>query len=190
MSYINNKDKDRNYQGFDLSVSRVQSAIAAKFKDFKVYHRAYLFREKNGNNKTLKIPKVWEDNNEYLNVLPNDFKQGMMFFYPTSDERVKEFDQEQSQNNIYERDVCCILWVNTKKLADHTTGPSLSAVKATILSSLSNSDYVVRVNSVCDNDAEMIYKEFTINDVKTQYLMLPYAGLRIDFTVKYNYLSC
>jgi hypothetical protein len=190
MSYLNQKDQERPYKGFDLAIQQIQIQIKNELPYIaKVYHRAYLFTEQEGSVRGVKVPKVWEDKREYINVLPNDNQPAMLFFYPTGEEEIKEFDDLDSRNNLFEREVCLILWLNTEKLQNHLTGPSLSKVKSDLLELLSTSDNVVKVSSMEDNDVRKIYREFYI-DYKSQYLMLPFAGLRINFTVKFDYISC
>jgi hypothetical protein len=187
MSYINPENTSISTIGIDATITTLQSALGDITWLTKCFHRAYRHYEIQGK-KTLSIPKTWEANNEWYNNLPNDNLPAQAFFYPIGDEQVLDFDQHIDP--LWQQKVCLIVWVNTNKLSGHTTGPSLAQEKADVLAILNNSDLVISVDSVVDRSADDIFEPFTIDDPKNHFTMLPFAGFRINFTVKFDYIVC
>lgn len=187
MTYINPQNTAIVAIGIDATITALQTAIGQLSWIEKCFHRAYLHHEIS-NKRTVNIPKTWEANNEWYNCLPNDNLAASAFFFPTGDEDVAEF--EQHINPTWQQEICLIVWLNTDKLTNHTTGPSLAQEKADVLAVLSNNDLVIGIDSIVDRSANEIFDPFTISDEKTHYTMLPYAGFRINFTVKFDYTIC
>lgn len=175
--------------GLDWAIHSLQSILAHKFDWMTVFHRAYPFREfRSEESKTHTIPKVWVGINEYMNVLPNDFLIGQAFFFVTDDEKQIEVDLQFG--STFRTEVSLIIWVNTDNVPGHTTGPSIAKLKKEINDLLVEHISVVKIESMTDQDAEQVFDGFTIQDVDTQYLMLPYSGLRINMVLQYSYSEC
>lgn len=187
MTYIHPQNTAIQTIGIDKTITELQSALGQISWLTKCFHRAYRHYELLGK-KTLTIPKTWEANNEWYNNLPNDNLAATAFFYPTGDEQVEQFDPHVDPD--FSQEIALIVWVNTDKLTGHTTGPSLAQEKADILAVLNNSDLVIGINSIVDKSAEDIFDPFSIDDVNNHYTMLPFAGFRINFTVKFDYIIC
>lgn len=190
MTYINPQNTAIATIGIDETITVLQSALGNITWLTKCFNRAYRHYELSPVNgkKTLSIPKTWESNNEWYNNLPNDNLAATAFFYPTGDEDVLSYDKHVDPT--WQQQVCLIVWLNTNKLPAHTTGPSLAQEKADILAVLNNSDLVIGIDSIVDKSAADIFNPFTINDQDTHFTMLPFAGFRINFTVKFDYIVC
>lgn len=189
MSYNNPNITTSDLPGIDAAIYSLQTALATKFSWMKVFHRAYPFREKNmETGRKYDIPKVWIGGNEYMNILPNDFLKGQAFFVLTGEEDVKVFNPSTDMD--IEVSVSLIIWVNTSQIPGHVQGPSIANLKADVLELIGSADHVLKIKSFTDQDAEEIFDGFTIDDIDTQYLMLPYAGLRVNMILKYNYSIC
>lgn len=190
MSYPNPLATQIPIIGLDGTITSLQTAMGALTWLSKCFHRAYRHTELNtGNNRAQIIPKTWQAGNEWINVLPNDNQPAQAFFWPLNAEEVVN-DYDIHVEPLMEADICLIVWVNTSKLAGHTTGPSLANQKADVLAILNASDLVVRIDGIVDRSANEIFEPFTINDDRTQYTMLPYQGFRINFRVKFTYSLC
>jgi len=197
MSYVNPTASAINTIGLDGVITSLQSKFALLSWLPKVFHRAYIHREIS-NGRTATVPRVWISSNEWYNCLPNDNITAQAFFLPTSDETVSEFDNHVDP--LMKADISLIVWCNTEKLSNHTTGPSLANEKADVLSILKNHDSVLSIQSVIDRSAKDIYREFDIfgglisgsdqASTFTHYTMMPYAGFRVNFSVKFNYTVC
>lgn len=187
MTYINPQNTSIPTIGIDATITALQTAIGQISWLTKCFHRAYLHHEII-NKKTHNIPKTWEANNEWYNNLPNDNLAATAFFYPTGDEQIDEWEPHTDID--FQQEISLIVWVNTNKLSGHTTGPSLAVEKADVLAVLSNHDLVIGIDSIVDRSANEIFEPFTISDEKTHFTMLPYAGFRINFTVKFDYTIC
>ena len=190
MTYINPSNTAIQTIGIDKTITELQTALGALPWLAKCFHRAYRHYEVSSLNskKTLTIPKTWEANNEWYNNLPNDNVVASAFFYPTSDEQVEDFEPHVDPD--FQQEIALIVWLNTDKLTNHTTGPSLANEKADVLAILSNNDLVIGINSIVDKSAEDIFEPFSIDDVNNHYTMLPFAGFRVNFTVKFDYTIC
>lgn len=188
MTYINPQNTAINTIGIDKTITELQAALGQISWLTKCFHRAYRHYEISTNKKTLTIPKTWEANNEWYNNLPNDNLAATAFFYPTGDERVEEFNPHVDPD--FQQEIALIVWVNTNKLEGHTTGPSLAQEKADVLAILNSSDLVVNIDSIVDKSADDIFEPFSIDDPKNHFTMLPFAGFRVNFTVKFDYIIC
>lgn len=192
MSYINPENTAIATIGIDKTITVLQAALGNISWLTKCFHRAYRHYELSPVNgkKTLSIPKTWEANNEWYNNLPNDNLAAQAFFYPTGDEDIVQYSDEVHVDPILKQRICLIVWLNTNKLSAHTTGPSLAREKADVLAILNNSDLVISIDSIVDKSATDIFAPFTINDQDTHFTMLPFAGFRINLTVKFDYIVC
>lgn len=178
-----------NQPGIDGAISRLQSSLASKYDWMTVFHRAYPFMEWNlAETKGIKVPKVWLGGNEYMNVLPNDFLIGQAFFFVADDEKQTESDLEFG--STFNTEVSLIIWVNTESIPEHLTGPSIAKLKKEINEILTDHITVLRIETMTDQDAKSVFKGWSIDDTNTQYLMLPYAGLRVNMILQYNYSEC
>lgn len=187
MTYINPQNTAIPTIGIDHTITVLQAALGEISWLTKCFHRAYRHYELR-DKKSFAIPKTWESNNEWYNNLPNDNLVATAFFYPTGDEQVDDFEPHVEPD--FSQEICLIVWVNTDKLSGHTTGPSLAQEKADILAILSNHDLVISIDSIVDKSAPDIFEPFTIDDPKNHFTMLPFAGFRINFTVKFDYTIC
>lgn len=189
MSYSKPVIQPINAPGLDGAITALQTSIASLPWLAKSFHRAYLHQEVGELNRlNLRLPKVWEGKNEWLDVLPNDNVVSQSFFWPISDESIMEY--EKPSDPTVECDIALIVWVNTKKLAGHISGPSLAVQKADVINLLKVHPATVNILSVTDRSAEDIFDPFTIDDQNTHRTMLPYAGFRVEFTVKFDYIQC
>lgn len=187
MSYTNPTQTEITSIGLDAAITALQIRLKTLSWLNKCFHRAYTHREVSGT-KTIIIPKVWEASNEWYDCRPNDIVISQAFFTPISEERVLEF--EKNVDPVFEQDIALIVWLNTDELAAHISGPSLGHQKSDVLDILKNADSVLNVSSIIDKSAQEIYQGFTIDDQNTHYTMLPFAGFRINLTVKFDYIEC
>lgn len=189
MTYIHPQNTAIPTIGIDGTITSLQAAIGQISWLDKCFHRAYRHYEQGTfNNGELTIPKTWEANAEWYNCLPNDNLISQAFFYPLNDEDVIESEPHVAP--LWESDICLIVWVNTTKISGHTTGPSLANEKADVLAVLTASDLVTGIDSIVDKSAPDIFDPFTIDDPRNHFTMLPFAGFRVNFRVKYDYIVC
>jgi hypothetical protein len=189
MTYINPQNTSIPTIGIDGTITVLQAAIGAISWVDKCFHRAYNFQElpPQGGTGTKQVPKTWEAQNEWYNNLPNDNLPAQAFFYVQGDEDTIDAGPE---NLLWESDISLIVWVNTSKLVGHTTGPSLAQEKADVLTVLQASDLVTGIDSIIDKSASDIFDPFDVEDAKNHFTMLPFAGFRVNFRVKYTYDQC
>lgn len=190
MSYPNPLDTGIPTIGLDGTITIIQTELLTLTWLSKCFHRAYRHAEQpTGQNRPIQVPKTWQGGKEWINVLPNDNQPAQAFFWPIGDEDVIG-DYDIHVGPLMEADIALIVWVNTNKLAGHTTGPSLANQKADVIRILNNNDLVVNIAGLIDRSAPEIFEPFTITDERTQYTMLPYQGFRVNFRVKFSYSEC
>jgi hypothetical protein len=187
MSYTNPTATEISSIGLDAEITKIQILLKTLPWLNECFHRAYIHREINGNKISI-IPKVWESSNEWYDCRPNDAVISQAFFVSESEERVTSF--EKHADPTFEQDISIIFWLNTDELASHISGPSLGYQKVDVLDILKTSDSVLNISSIIDRSAQEVFSGFTIEDQNTHYTMLPYAGFRINFTVKFDYIEC
>lgn len=193
MSYHHPTDTEIAAIGLDGVITSLQQDIKAQLTWIeKVFHRAYYFQENDQDGRIKRmVPKCFEAGNEYVNVLPNDHVKSQLFFIPTSDEDVQ--DPEPNVIPIINQDVALVFWCDVRFLPGNTKTvytPSLALVKYELMQLLNSHDAVLSISSIVDKSAEDVFDGFTIDDDKTHYTMLPFAGLRINFKVKFDYKIC
>lgn len=192
MSYSNPTATNINTVGLDSAISKLQTSLQTLTWLNKVFHRAYIHRELDINQRPILIPKVWEDadnvSSEWYDCRPNDIVISQAFFTPVSEERA--IDWQSGSDATWEQDIALIVWLNTTQIPAHDSGPSLGVQKAQVLQLLNFSDVVSDITSIVDRDATEIYRGFTITDENTHYTMLPFAGFRINFKVMFDYIQC
>lgn len=179
--------------GLDGAITSIQSDMKASLTWIeKVFHRAYLFQESDQDGRVKRmVPKVYEAGNEYINVLPNDHVRSQVFFVPAGDEDVQDYDPNSLL--IVNQDIALVFWCDVRSLSGNSAtsyNPSLSLVKKQFIDFLNNHDSVLEITSIVDKKAEDVFEGFTIDDDKTHYTMLPFAGLRINFRIKFDYKLC
>ena len=176
--------------GLDGVITSIQQTLKDSYFS-KVFHRAYLFEERDGK-KPVTVPKCWEQGDEWIIVLPNDAVRSQIFFLPVGDEVVVG-DYEANVEPQFTSEIALIFWCDVRYLPGNTKtsyNPSLATVKKDLLTILNAHDGVTKVTELIDKSAGDIFKGIDINDAKTHYTMLPFAGLRINFEVSYNYRLC
>ncbi|MEI8142831.1 MAG: hypothetical protein WCG90_08195 [Chitinophagia bacterium] len=176
--------------GIDAPIEAIRLAMAEISWISKSFGRAMTFREVDtSTGKTLRVPKVYEDNGEYVNVLPNDniFSDGVAassFIRLLGSESYELYDP--NTGSIKSAKLSIIVWADLKKIAaiDYIYTEYL---KAEIESKIKKIHFVTELIEWFDERAEDVFQGYDLeaSDFKTEYLMYPYAGIRLDLTVNY-----
>lgn len=152
----------------------------------KSYGRAFNHAETR-DKKVIKLPKCF-DGFDYVNVLPNDKLKAQSFIACKGPEKTDEFNRDS--NNIKSRDLSLIVWVNLKKIDGTRREIFTHELKQDVEAILATFPEVEKVNQIFDEKVEDIFQGYNIVDIDTQYLMYPYQGFRIDFSVKWFENNC
>lgn len=136
--------------------------------------------------KAYYYPGVYVGNNEYLNVLPGQ-GIGNRTFFVTDDPETITFTPRQY--NTIKSPFSLILWYDLSSIYPDNKERNTEDVKRQILRVLS--DMTMPDGSKLElsriyQQAENIFKSYSLQEIDTQYLMHPYAGIRIDGTIIYR----
>jgi hypothetical protein len=182
--------------GLDSVIESIRVALSAMTWLDKSFGRAWEFKEKNADGKTLKLPKVFIGSNgtegEYLNVLPNDFLKSQSFIAVRGPEKWEQFNKNNGSMKI--RKLSVIFWVNLKDIDPSKNFIFIDQLKDQVEAIIAAHPDVKSIDEYYDERAEDVFDgydvglnsgDYSIDDVKSQYLMYPYSGFRFDFTVMY-----
>lgn len=130
-------------------------------------------------------PGVYVGNGEYLNVLPGQ-GLGNRTFFIVSDPAIVD----TSGRFIYlTSTVGLVCWYDLSRIYTDASQRNTEAVKWKLLDSLSSIIFPtgmrMGINRVYDL-AENIFREYSLREVDSQYLMQPYGGVRIELDLTYR----
>ncbi len=169
--------------GFDAVTESIRIALSALTWLEKSFGRAWEHKEIDIEGKVKKVPKVYTAAGEYLNVLPNDFLQAQSFIRADGPEEWEQFNRFEGSMKSRKLDV--IFWVNLKEINPAKDYIFIDELKTEVEGILSIHPAVASMNEYYDERIEDVFEGYSIEDVATQYLMWPYAGMRFNLTVNY-----
>lgn len=130
-------------------------------------------------------PAVYVESGEYLSMMPDSNLGNYSFF---------EVHDPQKLSKVYgnSRDITVgfslIFWYNQSNIQD-----SKEQIKSNILRVLEKElklrEGRVEIKEICENSAS-IYKGYNINEIDSQHLMYPFAGVRFDGEITIKELCC
>lgn len=130
-------------------------------------------------------PGVYVGGDEYLDVLPGQC-MGNRVFFNTDD---PELLVKQGRFLHMERTVGLVCWYDLSTIYAGTTARNTEAVKWKLLDTLDRivlpTGMRMSMAKVYDR-AENIFREYSLREVDSQYLMQPYGGVRIDMDLVYR----
>lgn len=127
--------------------------------------------------KTYTYPGIFIQGTKYIDALPSS-EYGNFCFFIVSDPQKADF--QKNRFNTLKADVSVVFWFDLSKVST-STDRRIEAVKAEIIEVLTRK---LRLKSgrfsFVDilEDAKEIYREYSIDEIDTQFLMQPYCGLR------------
>lgn len=133
-------------------------------------------------------PGIYIGKNEYINVLP-DNSLGNRTFFISDDPQQIEFTPRRY--NVIKSPVSLVLWYDLSSIYKGSNERNTEEIKQQILRVLTNAVMpdASRIELIkMYEQAENIFKGYSIKEIDTQYLMQPYAGLRIDMNLIYREL--
>lgn len=177
--------------GLDAPIEAIRLAMANIAWISKSFGRAMTFREPDNNTgKLIRVPKVYEDGGEYINVLPNDsiFSDGVAassFIRVVGPETYEIF--EANTGSIKSAKLAIIVWADLKKIDPVKDYIFTEELKAEIEAEVKKVHYVKELVEWIDERAEDVFNGYDLDssDFNTEYLMYPYAGIRLELTVNY-----
>lgn len=177
--------------GIDLVINDLKTRIATIDYMKTVYGRATVMQTLWGDSNIVQVPKVWTGT-EYSMPLPNDNLEPMSFFQALRLENYGVFDRNEIGN--INRQIAVTFW---GKLGEADTPLSTENIKFDFIERLQKSKYVSAINSFVDERYQDVFPDFAgyfgklrvksekSFEQQTQWLMQPYGGFRLVFTVNY-----
>lgn len=170
---------------FDAVVAEVQQELANAFPwldhSFGICERLVKFYDK----KKFYTPNIYVGGDEYYQVEPCSEIGNFTFFY---------LRDPQEFNNVANRifsPFSLVLWYDTRKVSSPTFTRNREQIKGQImalLNSLHLKNGRITLNRVYERP-ENIFSDFSYEHTDNQFLMHPYAGLRIDGVI-YTNIPC
>lgn len=161
------------------------------------FGRAFEFSEKNNaTGRVVKVPKVYDGDGEYLNVLPNDHWKAYSFIMCDGAEEWTEYNPH-ALSHPKQRKLNIIFWFNLKEISLKDKIQT-ERLKKEVEAILKHNPYISSIDSFIDEKVEDVFKNYvssgagsinTVDDDNSQYLMYPYSGFRFDVTAVY-YDNC
>ena len=182
MNYANNE----NAQGLNLTIKNIASKLEELSWLDTIYGRAYDIKS----DKNKVTPLFYLNKEEYINVLPNDTVLSQCFFRAKGSE-VINFDtnkeSRRKERTKFERNLSLIFWFNLEKLeysgnVDYIYTENL---KVEVIKVLKKCMDVSKITAYYDEDSKKVFEGYDLEDVTRKFLMYPFDGFRIDFTVNY-----
>lgn len=179
--------KPNNPVGIDQVITHIQDELINKIGwldyAFGRVQRLVTVRDK----KEYYYPGVYIGRDEYLNVLPGQ-GLGNRAFFSVDDPATIDKYMSYSYNTI-KSPVSIIFWYDLSSIYRNTKERNTEEIKHQIMRVLTNmvmpDGARIELTKIYEQ-AENIYKGYSLKEIDTQYLMQPYAGLRIDSIITYR----
>lgn len=156
----------KNLGWLDMAFGRAQKLV--KVIDKKKYFTPNVYRGAPG--------KV----NDYIPVSPDSNIGNFSFFWIDDPQTL---DWSPNQQSYFKATFSLIFWFNVAKVYNSETNRNTELLKTTILQTLNGRLGMrsgrIRVGKIYEQ-AENIYRGFTLDEVDNQFLMHPYAGFRFE----------
>lgn len=153
------------------------------------FGKAYKLVEYQPEGGRVVYPAVYSGNGEYLSVLPNDNMGNFSWFEIYDPQKVTHVGQSLSQ---YTFDGALIFWYDISKIYEDTSVMYTEEIKNEILKVLTSPGLIPLSGRILVTDIyerpENIYRGYAYQGENMQeggkhFLMYPYAGIRIEFTL-------
>jgi len=167
----------------DTIIESFQRPIAEIEYMRTVYGRAMTFQEQWADGELVQVPKVRLEDNEYVVPLPVDLNEPIVFFQAVGTEQYDQFDRDNIGG--INRQIALTWWGKIDVR-------SLESVKFDVISVLQGSGYVSSIDTYVDERYQDVFPDFLPylsvreREQSTQWLMAPWGGFRLTFTVSYG----
>jgi hypothetical protein len=169
-----------NPEFFDKIIGSVQLSMMSNFEWLDhIFGQSQKLVKKKGN-KEVTYPAVHVENGKYVSVLP-DAGLGNFCFFILHDPEIVDFNPHEA--NTVKAKYSLIFWVNLDKIYSSEPNRNTEILKASVLKFLTRKLFLrdgrLTVESI-ETEAKNVYKGYSLKEVESQYLMQPYAGVRIN----------
>lgn len=180
MNNIPRAPKPANPVMIDRALAYIQDALLDKigWLDYAFGRAQRLATQRE--QKTYYYPGVYIGDNEYLNVLPGQ-GLGNRTFFVVDDPQTIEFNPRR--HNVIKSPVSLVCWYDLRKIYPDSKERNTEEIKRQIIRVLTNltmPDATRLELAKIYEQAENIFRGYSLREIDTQYLMQPYSGVRID----------
>lgn len=184
------KEQEPAYINDPINLDRALQELQRAFKNNLPwlglsFGRARVIPERSGD-KVLNLPKVYYGSKEHLNILMHDITKSVSWFQLMG----PEVPLDYAPGNLiqkYQAQVAAIFWMKLDEMKltaedyHHLEIPKRQAIN------LLTRYPTVTLLRVYDENARDIFREYTAEVDKDQFLTYPKAGLRLEFLITFNY---
>jgi hypothetical protein len=183
--------------GLDAVIESIRADLSSIPWLQKSFGRAWEFTEKQASGSVVRIPKVYQGEAEYLNVLPNDHMVAQSFIMADGAESWSEYERT-SMRNAKTRALKIIFWLNLHEIDSNSDYIFTEVLKKDVEKVLKANPWITSIDQYVDEKAEDVFQGYinsgagtlsTADDNVNQVLMYPYSGFRFNVTVGY-YEDC
>jgi len=176
---IDKAPKPANPVLIDRVLASLQDTLIEKLSwlDFAFGRAQRLVTKKE--NRDFYYPGIYTGAKEYKNVLPGE-QNGNFCFFVVSDPQAVEY--KQHQRNTLKSPFSLVFWYNLDKIYPDTNERRTEEIKLEILRTLTDAILTegrITIATIFEQ-AENIYKGYSLKEIDNQFLMHPFAGLRIE----------
>nr|DAT75922.1 MAG TPA: hypothetical protein [Caudoviricetes sp.] len=163
---------------FDLAVLPIQKALAANLPwlDHAIGICETLTDVKNG--KRFTSANVYVGNGQYEQIMPCEEIGNFSFF------TLRDPQEIASKANLIKTPISLIIWYDMRKVSLPVDERNTEAVKGQILGILSGAHLANFKTSRIYEKPQNVFADFSYEHTNNQYMMSPFAGLRIDGVIE------
>lgn len=166
-----------NPKMFDLTISYLQKRLGADISWLgHIFGLAELCTRMIDGRK-YNTANVFTGNEQYMQIEPCNELGNFCFFVLKDPQELSNKDENVVFSPFY-----AVFWYDMRKVSDEPYNRNREAVKAQILASLNNSHLPmghIEINRIYERP-QNIFSDFSYDYVDNQFLMSPYAGIRVD----------
>ena len=176
-----------NPVGIDAAIQRIQISIASLSWLAKSFGRAWTIPQNQGNQKIVE-PMVYQGSKEYYAVLPNDAFDSYSFFRVAGPRNTEEYRANMNIGGtyIFKDIVDLIVWVDYKRIDPLKDFIFKEQLIRDVMNKL-NRDPNVEVVRVWDDQADQIYKGYSLKPTHRDLLLYPHDAFRIEMNLRYQF---
>lgn len=169
----------------DKAIGVLQDALSERigWLDYSFGRAQRLITERDG--RAYYYPAVYIGGDEYLNVLPGQ-DLGNRTFFVVNDPSVIAINGRRYAT--ISSPFALVLWCDLRRVFPSAEERNTEEIKRQILNVLRMatlpSGCSFTISKIYER-AENIYKDYSIKEIESQFIMQPYAGLRIEGEIKY-----
>lgn len=159
------------------TLSWLEVSFGRAFKQFKIV-----------NGTKVSFPAIFQElGKDYYNAFPNDniISHSFVFVDP---EQITEWNTKRLHD--IEHDISIIVFFDLERIDNTLTYRFTEKLKEDVIFVLSNlRPNTLRVNNITD-DVEEAFNDFSISEIKAEFLKLRYGAFKFDCTIFYANNNC